>query len=96
METRFRIRKVVFCLVFICLLLIGANFARAGSHPLDVLNGADVLKQGACAVEGQRFMCVMLQQGDNTYMVFIDKQGEYVVLIRKGEEWVLFWARSSI
>ena len=96
METRFRIRKVVFCLVFICLCLIGLNVARADTHPLDVLNGADVVKQGQCVAGGQLFYCVALNKDGKDYLVFLDKAGEYAVLVKKGDEWVLFWKRDSV
>lgn len=93
METKYRIRKVVFMLAFICLLLVGLNVARA--EYID-LKGADVIGQTRCTKDNKIFICVVVEFKDVKYLVLIDRKGEYEIYLVGEKETTLIWSRDSI
>lgn len=93
METKYRIRKVVFMLAFIAILLVCANVARADYVDL---KGGDVLAQATCEKDGKQFLCVVVTSKGKTYMVLIDQKGEHSIYQSIKDKAVLIWSRKSL
>lgn len=93
MDTFFRIRKVVYCLAFLAFLLVCANVARADYIDL---TGGDVVSQEPCVVNNKKFLCVVVQKGEDIYMVLIDQKGEHSIYKSIKNEAVLIWARDAV
>jgi len=93
MKTYHRIRKVVFILAFIAILLVCANVARA--EYID-LKGEDVIAQVPCMMFGKKFLCVVVKKGEDTYLVLVDQKGEHSIYKSIKDEAVLIWARDMV
>ena len=87
------IKKVIIWLAVVCLILIGANVARAGYIEL---KGADVLEKGTCIYNEKRFLCVIVKLEDIIYVVLLDQKGEYAIYVVGEKESTLLWLRDSV
>lgn len=93
MQTYYRIRKVVFMLAFIAVLLVCANVARAEYPPIE---GGDILAKVPCQKGGKQFLCVVVKVKDDSYMVLIDQKGEHSIYKSVKDKAVLVWSRATV
>lgn len=93
METYFRVRKVLTCLLFIVAFMFSLN-AIAGY--IDFRDGGKVIAEPVvCAHQGKNYLCVPVEKDGNTYVVLWDAKGEALIYqVVKGEA-LLLWARDA-
>ena len=95
METRFRVRKVIVCLMFIFLLLVGMSLAR--SEYVDLREGGVILAEPVpCKHFSKVYICVPVEKDKRIYMVLGDNKGEALIYEIVGETIVLIWSRDAI
>jgi len=88
METYFRVRKVVVCLLFIVLVL----WAFDTFADID-LGGAKVVREAECKVYGKPSLCVAATLDKKLYIIVFDRKGIVSEYLVNGGTLTLLWAR---
>lgn len=92
METFFRVRKVVVCLLFI---VFGLWVIDATAQYID-LSGGDVMELSVCKANGKTYACATVLSEENTYFVLLDKKGAYAIYQVEGERFLFLWCREAV
>jgi hypothetical protein len=88
----YRIWKIIICVLFIigCLMVFDTLAGYVD------LRGADVVGSSPCIHNNKQFLCVAVEQDGKTYVVLLDKKGEYAIYLVGEKESVLIWYRDSV
>lgn len=60
------------------------------------LDEAEVIGQSNCLYYGRPFVCVAVKNEGKTYVVLLDRKGEYAIYEVQGDKAILIWSRDTV